>query len=326
MQTLLIDSVVDQIKRESDLRAFVICLGITLLILLNPSASAGPIRDRIIAERIANAQSDEDDSGASGKASMPAGVTVQRDVAYGTDSAQRMDVYIPQNAHNAPVLFMVHGGAWFVGDKASANVVENKVARWLPKGVVIISVNYRLMPNANPLVQTSDVAMALAKAQGLATSWGGDPTRFILMGHSAGAHLVALIASAPDIAKQHGVHPWLGTVMLDSAALDVVQIMESKHMRLYDKAFGSDPSGWQAASPYHRLSAMTAPLLAVCSTQRDDSCPQARNFVAKASSLGARSSILPVDLSHKKINRDLGLPSAYTDSVESFMRSLGLPL
>ncbi len=308
------------------MRTVVACLGITLLILLNPCASAGPIRDRIIAERIAKAQTDEDDGSASGKFSLPAGITVQRDVAYGADAAQRMDVYIPQNAHNAPVVFMVHGGAWFIGDKGAAGVVENKAARWLPKGVVFVSVNYRMLPQAYPLEQANDVAMALAKAQSLAASWGGDPAGFVLMGHSAGAHLIALIASSPALAKQHGVRPWLGTVMLDSAALDVVRIMESKHLRLYDNAFGSDLSGWQAASPFHQLSGMTVPLLAVCSTQRDDSCTQARSFAAKASSLGVRASVLPVDLTHKKINHDLGLPGTYTDSVESFMRSLGLPL
>ena len=258
--------------------------------------------------------------------SASADIRIQRDLAYGADPAQRMDVYLPQNSRGAPVVFMVHGGAWRIGDKASAGVAENKAARWLPKGIIVVSVNYRMLPKADPLTQANDVALALAKAQGLATSWGGDPSRFVLMGHSAGAHLVALLASAPAIAKQQGAQPWLGTILLDGAALDVAQIMASKHLRLYDQAFGTDPAYWQAVSPLHRLSDRPAPLLAVCSTQRNDACPQARSFVAKASSLGARSSVLPVDLSHKEINHDLGLSSAYTDSVESFIRSLGITL
>ena len=189
--------------------------------------------------------------------------------------------------------------------------------------MVFVSVNYRMLPDADPLTQADDVALALAKAQALAASWGADPSRFILMGHSAGAHLVALLASAPAIAAKQGAQPWLGTVMLDSAALDVTKIMAARHHRLYDRAFGSDASYWRAVSPFHRLFDKTAPLLAVCSTQRNDSCPQARGFVAKASSIGVRASVLPADLSHKEINHKLGLPGPYTDGVEAFMRSLG---
>jgi arylformamidase len=311
----------------SDMKLFIACLGIGTLILLNQIASAGPMRERI-AERVANShlandlEKGEDDGGASGKSFLPAGASVQRDIAYGADSSQRMDVYIPRNSHGATVVFMVHGGAWRIGDKASAGVVENKVARWLGEGMVFVSVNYRMLPKADPITQADDVAAALAKAQALAASWGADPSRFILMGHSAGAHLIALIASAPAIAKKEGVQPWLGTVLLDSAALDVVKIMASKHHRLYDSAFGSDASYWRTTSPFHRLSDTTAPLLAVCSTQRNNSCPQARGFVAKATSIGVRSSVLAVDLSHKEINRDLGVPGSYTEGVELFMRSL----
>jgi len=309
------------------MRFFIVCLGIGTLILLNQSASAGPMRERI-AEPVpttpqVNDLEKDDDAGASGKSFLPAGASVQRAIAYGADSAQRMDVYIPRNSRGASVVFMVHGGAWRIGDKASAGVVENKVARWSGKGMVFVSVNYRMLPEADPLTQADDVARALARAQTLAASWGADPSRFILMGRSAGAHLIALIASAPAIAKKQGVQPWLGTVLLDSAALDVTKIMASRHHRLYDRALGADASYWRAASPFHRLSDKTAPLLAVCSMQRSDSCPQARSFVTKASTIGIRSSVFAVDLSHKEINRDLGVPGSYTEGVELFMRSLG---
>jgi arylformamidase len=310
------------------MRLCLACLAIATSILLSQSASAGPISERI-AEQVANspqvndAGKDKDGPDASGKSFLPAGASVQRDIAYGTDRLQRMDVYIPDNSHGASVVFMVHGGAWHAGDKASAGVVENKAARWLGKGMVFVSVNYRMLPKADPLTQADDVAMALAKAQSLAATWGADPSRFILMGHSAGAHLVALIAAAPDIAKKQGVQPWLGTVLLDSAALDIERIMGTNHIRLYDRVFGADASYWRVASPFHRLSVKTAPILAVCSTHRSNSCPQAHSFVAKATSIGVRSSVLEVDLTHREINRDLGLPGPYTESVESFMRSLG---
>ena len=217
---------------------------------------------------------------------------------------------------------MVHGGGWAIGDKTAIGVVANKVARWLPAGFVFISANYRLLPGADPLRQADDVAAALAAAQSGAPSWGGDPARFILMGHSAGAHLVALLAADPATAASHGAIPWLGTVALDSAALDIVEIMTGPHYPLYDRAFGSNPDGWRRASPIHRLAAPPSPMLLVCSSRRADSCPQAQAFSAKASSLGGRAAVLPVALSHGEINRALGLPGSYTESVDAFVRRL----
>lgn len=244
-----------------------------------------------------------------------------RDVAYGSDPEQRMDVYLPRQAEGAPVILMVHGGAWRIGDKANPGVVENKVARWLPRGIVLVSVNYRMQNAATPLQQAEDVARALAAAQGQAASWGADPAKFILMGHSAGAHLVALLAASPQHARKFGAAPWLGTVALDTAALDVPQIMRERHLRLYDRAFGSDAASWKSASPYDQLTSGAMPMLLVCSSQRSDSCGQASRFAARAASLGVRAETLPQPLSHAQINQQLGLESAYTAAVESFMAS-----
>src|SRR6185312_10943064 len=151
-------------------------------------------------------------AGPSVAAEMPTGATLQPDIAYGDDPAQRMDVYLPPRPERAPILLMVHGGGWRRGDKDNARVVGNKIARWLPKGVIFVSVDYRMMPDAKPLTQSEDVARALAKVQDLAPGWGGDPANIILMGHSAGAHLVALITAAPEIAAAQGAKPWKGAV------------------------------------------------------------------------------------------------------------------
>lgn len=239
-----------------------------------------------------------------------------RDIPYGSDPAQRFDVYAPAGAHNAPVIFIVHGGGWRIGDKSMQRVVANKTAHWLPKGYIFISVNNRLLPNATPLEQAADVARALQVAREKAPSWGGDPNKFILMGHSAGAHLVALVtATAPR-------KTWLATILLDSAALDVPRIMEARHLPLYDNAFGSDPAAWRAASPFHQLTHAAPPILAVCSTRRFISCSQASLFVDKARSLGGRAQVLEENLSHEQINETLGEPGPYTSAVDAFLASL----
>jgi acetyl esterase/lipase len=273
----------------------------------------------------AAADSERDEDAGAGAVSLPPGAAVDRSVAYGPSPAQRMDVYRPAAARGAPVLFTVHGGAWVVGDKANANVVVSKVPHWLPRGYIFVSVNYRMLPQADPLEQAEDVARALAAAQAKARSWGGDPARFVLMGHSAGAHLVALIAADPAIAARHGARPWLGTIALDSAAFDVAAIMRAPHPPLYDRAFGQDPQFWRRASPIHRLAAAPFPMLLVCSSRRSVPCPQAHAFADKARAKGARATVLAVAMTHAEINRDLGLPGRYTAAVDAFLRSLGLP-
>ena len=140
-------------------------------------------------------------------------VTILRNVRYGNADLQTMDVYLPRKPQTGmPVIFMVHGGAWRFGDKTARSVVLNKVARWVPRGFILVSVNYRMLPTARLLQQAEDVARALATAQAKAASRGGDPAKFILMGHSAGAHLVALLDADPALAYKAGARPWLGVV------------------------------------------------------------------------------------------------------------------
>jgi acetyl esterase/lipase len=299
--------------------------GALLALLCVQAAFAGPLRDRLLQRRAQQAQGETLDDGADSGASatLPADVRMVQNVAYGSDHLQRFDVYRPAQATAAaPVIFLVHGGGWRRGDKAMRTMVENKVAHWVPRGFVVISTNYRMLPGTDPLEQAADVARALAAAQQQATSWGGDGKRFILIGHSAGAHLVALLASAPDIAARAGARPWLGPVALESAAFDVTQSMQGRHMRLYDQAFGRDPAYWNKVSPFHALTRAGVPLLAVCSSRRDDSCAQASRYVAKATQLGMRASVLQEDMSHKEINERLGEDPGYTQAVESFLRSL----
>jgi acetyl esterase/lipase len=255
-------------------------------------------------------------------AAVPPGVTVMHDIAYGPGRLQAMDVYLPPQPKAAPIILMVHGGAWAFGDKANGQVYENKVARWVPRGFIFVSVNYPMVPDSNPEQQADDVARAIAAVQHAAPGWGGDPARLILMGHSAGAHLVTLLNADPARAAKLGAKPWLGTVSLDSGALDVPDIMQHPHMRFYDTAFGSDPALWQAASPIHHLTRDGPPWLGVCNALRPASCGPNEEYAAKARALGLRAEILGEKLRHSEINGELGEPGAYTDAVEAFMASL----
>lgn len=291
-----------------------------MLLVCSLSYAGGAVRDHV-EYRLQQIQ-DIEDAEPAGYITMPNGVRAIHDVPYGKENQQHMDVYLPAQAVGAPVIFMVHGGAWRLGDKGSQAVVANKVTRWVSKGFILVSANYRMLPNTAPLEQAQDIANALATAQDKAASWGGDPAKFILMGHSSGAHIVALLSASPDMALKVGAKRWLGAVLLDSAALDVMKIMEAKHARFYDKAFGDDPAYWKAASPFNTITLSATPILAVCSTLRTDSCSQADRFVNKAMLFNVRASLLEQDLTHKEINQQLGIESAYTDAVEAFMATL----
>lgn len=257
---------------------------------------------------------------------LPASASeVLRDLAYGQAPAQRLDVYRSEKTRGAPIIVMVHGGAWMFGDKASGGVVQPKASHWESAGYVFVSVNNRLWPAAGPLDQAKDVAAALAYVQRHATEWGGDPSRVVLMGHSAGAHLVALLDASPGLAEAQGARRWLGTVSLDAGAIDLPALMEAPHARFYDRVFGSDTAYWRSASPLDQLTREAPPMLLVCSSRRVASCPHNHAFAQRARELGVRASVLEMPLSHGDINATLGMPGDYTASVDAFLRGLGLP-
>lgn len=250
--------------------------------------------------------------------------TPDRQMAYGPDPAQRLDVYLPAQPQGAPVLVMVHGGAWMFGRPDAANVVDAKVAHWVrERGFVFVSVGYRLVPRVDVRTQGQDVARAIAEVERLAPGWGADADRLVLMGHSAGAHLVALLSAKPALAEAQRARRWRGTVVLDSAALDTEGLMQRPHLRLYDRAFGGDPLLWRAVSPTARLARGSLPMLLVCaSARRDDSCGQSAQFAARVQASGGQATVLPQPLSHREINSRLGESGDYTRSVERFIDGL----
>lgn len=255
-------------------------------------------------------------------AAHAAGAPTLSDIAYGSDPDQRYDLYRPATSGKAPAILMVHGGGWRRGDKDMRRVVNNKADRWLPRGIAFVSINYRMQPKAPPLEQARDVARALADVQRNWQNLGVDRSNIVLMGHSAGAHLIALLAARPELLAEAEAQAVRGFILLDSGALDVPAIMNAKHFRLYDRAFGNDPADWRAASPIHHLQQATPPILAVCSSRRNDACPQARAFVARARQAGTQTEVLPLDKTHGEINSELGEATEYTAAVEGFLSRL----
>ncbi|MCO1335707.1 alpha/beta hydrolase [Microbulbifer sp. OS29] len=255
--------------------------------------------------------------------SLPSGIKILPDIPYGQDTDQALDVYIPTKAKNAPVIFMVHGGAWSGGDKANKSEFENKVAHWVGKGFIFISTNYRTLPKIKPDKQAKDIEAALLFAQEGAREWGGSSDKFILMGHSSGAHLVSLISSNYKAITKDRITPWLGTISLDISGYDIVKKATGENPSgFYIEKFGNDSNYWVKASPFHILSDKIPPFLAICSLRSDDACTQAKTFTDKAKKLGAYAAIIPIDLSHGEINSELGKDACYTASIDDFLKKL----
>lgn len=140
-----------------------------------------------------------------------------KDVAYGGPDAvlNVLDIYAPAKADKAPVLLFVHGGEWTKGDKRE---ISCKPKFFNEHGVVFVSMNYRLAPKDKHPAQVDDVAAAIAWAKANIGKYGGDPNKIVIMGHSAGCHLVTLATLDPaPLAKVklkpsdvRGVAAWSG--------------------------------------------------------------------------------------------------------------------
>lgn len=235
------------------------------------------------------------------------------EMAYGNDPLQKFDFW-KAKAANAPLVIFVHGGGWKRGDKGNATG-QFKAPHYLAQGYAFASINYRLVPGASVEQQAADVAASVAHFRKNAGSLGIDPKRIVLMGHSAGAHLSALVGTDPQFLRGVGLDmsAIAGVIPLDGAAYDVPgQMSDGARMMqdTYQQAFGIDPVRQKALSPFFHVEAPNAPAFLILHVERDDG---ARQSAALADAL--RKNGVAVKLQgfegkglrgHMEINRNLG--------------------
>lgn len=249
--------------------------------------------------------------------------TVNVDIPYGLDAAQKYDVYLPAGASDAPIIVMIHGGAWSSGDKQGEDVAEAKAGYFVAKGYIFVSLNYRLLPKPDPLIQAADIARGIAHIQANAAKWGGNQSKIVLMGSGAGGHLAALLSSNPSLASDQGASSWAGAVVLETAALNVPALMSTSHDSVYDTAFGSSMEFWEDSSPTHLIDTSGVPILVVCSTEsEEDTCSKATAFKQAADAQGVSVTVSPQSVDPAQINSRVGASTAYTDAIESYIASI----
>jgi acetyl esterase/lipase len=234
--------------------------------------------------------------------------------AYGADSLQTLDFWPATGTKPAPLIVFVHGGGWKRGDKGNATGAD-KVTHWVGDGYALASINYRLVPDATVEQQAGDVAAAVAWLRGHAEKLGIDTARVVLMGHSAGAHLVALVGTDPQYFAAAGLsyQGIRGVIALDGACYDVArQIAEGgRFMRsTYQKAFGDDPVRQRALSPTFQAAAPNAPAFLIAYVDRDDGTAQSEALAAALRQAGTLVEIAAFEgkglRGHMAINRSLG--------------------
>ncbi len=107
----------------------------------------------------------------------------------------RVDLYLPRHTKRFPVVVLVHGGAWRRGDNRCCGLYSAVGQFLASQGYGVVMPNYRLSPEVRHPAHVTDVARAVAWARACIAEYGGDPERLFLVGHSAGGHLVSLLAT-----------------------------------------------------------------------------------------------------------------------------------
>lgn len=232
---------------------------------------------------------------------------------------QVLDILSPANAGNLPVLFWIHGGGWQTGDKSS---VQEKPRFFMEKGFIFVSTNYRLLPEVEMGTLVRDVAKALAWTHRHISEYGGDPTRILVGGHSAGAQLAALLCTDERYLQEEGVtlSSLIGCLPVDGDTYDIPAIIEVAETRQrvhhlplptfgHRLKFGNDPAKHLDFSAVTHVAKDKdiPPFLILHVADHPDVTAQARRFGAVLEEAGIPVTIHGQrDTSHTRINAEIG--------------------
>ncbi|MEJ8566111.1 alpha/beta hydrolase [Elongatibacter sediminis] len=256
-----------------------------------------------------------------------------RDIVYDEDAPDTrltsLDVYTANEPEpDSPVMVFVHGGGFRVGDKASSKDLDPKPEYFVSKlGYVFVSVNYRLLPEGRHPRNAQDVANALAWVHEHIAGFGGDPEQIFLMGHSAGASLVATVATDPVYLREAGKDlGLLKGVIANEGGYGVDTGVEANTQR-YEGLYGPD---WrdEVAVARVRPDSGIPPFMMVHVAGVESLVPgsdaQARGLAQALREAGVQVKLLAVDhVEHFGANERMGEPGdIITVELERFLDSI----
>jgi arylformamidase len=245
---------------------------------------------------------------------------VTRDIPYATThERQVLDVYAPDGAKNLPVVFWIHGGGWQSGDKA---MVAQKPKAFMDAGFVFVSINHRLLPTVDMGAITRDVASALGWVHNNVATYGGDPTRLLVMGHSSGGQLAALMCTDDRYAKAEGFSLTIikGCVPVDADTFDIPAIIEVAETRArvhhlpmptygHRQKFGNDPAKHRDFSAVTHVARNKGipPFLILHVAGHPDTGAQAQRLAAVLETAGISVNVVAGrETTHASINDNIG--------------------
>ena len=217
---------------------------------------------------------------------------VQRDLFYtdAKDKLQSLDVYSPADGKDHPIVVWIHGGGWRKGDKAG---LQKKPQAFTDKGCVLVSINYRFIPDVPLKDMMADVAKAIRFVHGHAAEYRGDPNRIVVIGHSAGAHLAALVCTDDRYLKAEGMTlaPIKGCVPIDVSVYDLPKRLKDGGQvspDVYTQIFGETEAAQREYSPaYHVAKDKHIPAFLILHVaDRDDTKAQSHWFASKLKDAG----------------------------------------
>ncbi|NCY13152.1 MAG: alpha/beta hydrolase [Synechococcaceae bacterium WBA_2_066] len=155
---------------------------------------------------------------------------------------RRLDLYIPSKSKCFPTLLSVHGGGLMKGDK-SEDAKKGKL--FASSGIAAAVINYRLTPEVSHPAHVEDVAAAFAWTKKNISSYGGDPSLVYIIGHSAGAYLITLLALNGAYLAKHDLklNAISGAIPV-SAFHDIDLVAPNRPIYIW----GEDPKFWESAS------------------------------------------------------------------------------
>jgi acetyl esterase/lipase len=232
--------------------------------------------------------------------------TRHANIAYGADPQHRLDVYVPQEVPREPrpVVAFWHGGRWSSGDKADYRFVGAAMAEL---GYVVVIPNYRHYAQVKMPGFMDDTARAALWAAAHAGEYGASPSRFYLMGHSAGAHMAALVAldSRYFAAAGRPAPPIAGVIGL-SGPYDFLPLREADVQDMF-----GPPQNYPDSQPVNFVRADSPPMLLVHGLKDTTVSPNnSRSLAAALRALGVPVTLkLYPDLVHADTVAALSLPA-----------------
>lgn len=190
-----------------------------------------------------------------------ASITVERNLAYGKDARQVLDIFIPANVKNTGVVIFVHGGAFVRGAKCTTDSLYDNVLYWFAhQGYIGVNVEYRLAPAATYPAGAIDVALAIEWVHNNIAQFGGNPKQILLIGHSAGGTHAAAYVFDPTVAY---FGKYLDALVLISARLKADALLENPNADGVRAYFGLDEKQYAEKSPMTYVANGALPTLVV---------------------------------------------------------------